>query len=796
MRQSKYYLMTLVSPLAFFCPASVHAQDAIPTTSSSMPNDGEIVVTAQKREQSLNDVGITITAATGDQLQDRRITSVNDLTTLVPGFTVQESTFNSTSFTMRGVGFFNSDLATPPTVSVYVDEVPVAYPAMTRLVAFDLERVEALKGPQGTLYGQNATGGAINYIAAKPTSQLAYGFDAGFGRFNMFELGGFVSGPLSNTLSARLAVKGTHGDAWQKSTTRPGDTLGRKRELQGRLTLDWEPSDRWTSRFTAFGWRDRSDTLAPQLQSLAPGIPALVNPNLLNYPIVLNSRAADWTPGRDYSKSDQFIQVALRNEYQISDDIQLTSLTSYGRMKTSYAQDFDGTSLELFDIEYRGRGLEPFGINGRNGSIKSITQELRVGGNTGPLSWLLGVNYEHDLIKDAPGLRFGDFSSAHAFEPGFGIVGAAARGVGRYDVDTYGIFGNAEYELMNGFTVQAAVRYNNDKRKFAGCSFSEPGGSPLAQGGGSSAVMQVLQGFLNGGAPVVPITDGTCYTLDVTRNFVPIGIVQETLHEDNISWKVGATWKSAPGTLLYANVSKGYKAGTFPVVGASLSSQYAPVTQESVVAYEAGFKAGLFDRKLQLNGAGFYYDYRNKQLRGKFLDPVFGALEALVTIPKSRVIGFEGQAVIRPIDGLVIDTSVTYVDTKIQRFIGLDSLGVPGDQAGTRFPYSPKLQWITDAQYTRSITTGWNAFLGGTVTYNSKTSSGIGNPTVLAIDSYTLLDLRGGVESQDGRYRIAAWAKNVTGKYHWSNAFLSFDTIVRFPARPSTYGVTFSYRFD
>lgn len=784
MNYVKFSLPATAAPIALICAGGVHAQDASPDSASVDTQSGEIIVTAQKRAQSLNDVGMTIAAATGEQLQARRITSVNDLTSLVPGFTVQESAFNSTSYTMRGVGFFNSDLSTPPTVSVYVDEVPVAYPAMTRLVAFDLERVEALKGPQGTLYGQNATGGAINYIAAKPSDHLTYGFDAGYGRFNTVELGGFISGPLSNTLTARLAVKGTHGDAWQKSTTRPGDKLGRKRELQGRLTLDWQPSERWTSRLSVFGWRDRSDTLAPQLIAAAPGIPALVDPRLVAYPIVLNSRAADWTPGRDYSKSDHLVQIALRNEFDVADDVQITSISSYSRFKTSYAQDFDGTSLELFDIE------------DEKGTIESITQELRVGGKSGGLSWLVGVNYEHDLIKDAPGLRYGNFSSARAFEAGFGIVGAAATAVGKYDVDTFGIFSNIEYELTDALSVQGAIRYNKDKRNFAGCAYNDLAGSDLDLGGGSSAVMEVLQGFLNGGAPIVPIPPENCYVLDVENNFAPIGIVRKTLDQDNISWKLGTTWKPAPDTLLYANVSKGYKAGTFPVVGASLSSQFTPVTQESVVAYEAGFKAGLFDRKLQLSGAGFYYDYSNKQLRGKFVDPVFGALEALVTIPKSRVIGFEGQAVLRPFHGFVVDTSVTYVDTKIQRFIGLDSLGVPGDQAGTRFPYSPKWQSVTDVQYTHSLTGDWNAFLGGTLTYNSKTNSGIGNPAVLAIDSYTLLDLRGGVESQDGRYRVAAWAKNVTGKYHWSNAFLGYDSIVRFPARPSTYGVTFSYRFD
>jgi iron complex outermembrane receptor protein len=132
----------------------------------------EVTVTAQKREQSANSVGMSITTASGDELREQGITSVEQLAQLVPGFTLQQSAFNSTIFTLRGVGFFNSDLGTPPAATVYVDEAPLPYTAMTQLASFDVERLEVLKGPQGTLYGQNATGGAVNSIAAKPTDKF------------------------------------------------------------------------------------------------------------------------------------------------------------------------------------------------------------------------------------------------------------------------------------------------------------------------------------------------------------------------------------------------------------------------------------------------------------------------------------------------------------------------------------------------------------------------------------------------------------------------------------------------
>ncbi len=168
MRTSMGVLLTLA------VPAAALGQEGASTQSGIID---EIIVTAQKWEQSANTVGMSISAATGEMLQQRGITSVAELTRLVPGLTIEESSFNSTSFTLRGVGFFNSDLATPPAVTVYVDEAPLPYPAMTKLAAFDLARVEVLKGPQGTLYGQNATGGTVNYIAANRPRDSRAGVD-------------------------------------------------------------------------------------------------------------------------------------------------------------------------------------------------------------------------------------------------------------------------------------------------------------------------------------------------------------------------------------------------------------------------------------------------------------------------------------------------------------------------------------------------------------------------------------------------------------------------------------------
>ena len=167
---------------------------------------GDIVVTANKREQNLNDVGLSVTAIGGEALAERRITSVQDIAAAVPGLKFAESGAGTPIYTLRGIGFNEESLGVYPSVSVYTDEVPLPFPVLTLRAAFDLERVEVLKGPQGTLFGQNATGGAINYIAAKPTNELRYGADISYARFNYLNGNAFISGPMGDNAGFRLAV--------------------------------------------------------------------------------------------------------------------------------------------------------------------------------------------------------------------------------------------------------------------------------------------------------------------------------------------------------------------------------------------------------------------------------------------------------------------------------------------------------------------------------------------------------------------------------------------------------------
>ena len=759
---------------------------ALPLTTAAVAQDSilqsvgqidEIIVTAEKWEQSANTVGMPIIAATGDVLRERGINSVADLTRLVPGLTVQQSSFNSTSFTLRGVGFFNSDLATPPAVTIYVDETPLPYPAMTKLAAFDLARVEVLEGPQGTLFGQNATGGAVNYIAAKPTQEFAAGVDATYGRFNRLQVGGFVSDPITDELRLRIAVQGQRGDPWQESITRPGDELGRIRELQGRATLEWQPDSRFVSRLTLTSTYDGSDSLAAQFIAPMITIPALAVPGLATFPVVNQPRAADWSSVRPdtntpfpYQSDTALYQVTWRNDYRPRENVTFTSLTSYASFRMAYGQDPSGTPFFIDDV-----------ID-RNGRVTAFYQELRVASRQGKINWLLGANYSHDDVKDEPLEFFDDEDLSHLFQSmNPQAYGDESLFPARMRAQTDAVFGRVEYNVTDRLMLEGGVRYNSDRRTFDNCSI---------------AVTDHFASFWNlfrqGAQPLTQV--GDCYVLDPANGLKPVSDVHNTLDQHSVSWRTGINWTARAGLLLYGNVSKGYKAGAAPVLAASTIDQFKPVPQESLLAYEAGFKASLYDRRVQFNVSAFYYDYKDKQLRGAELDPVFGPLEALVSIPKSHVRGVEAQLIARPIDGLTFDTSATHVETAIDQFIGFNALAHFGDQAGTPFPFTPKWQSITNIDYAFPLSPSMNGFVGGSLTYNSNTYAGVGALDLMQIDSFTLLDLRAGLELSSGHCRIWVWGKNVTNEHYWSNVFTNGNAIARFVGQPATYGVSFSAR--
>lgn len=728
------------------------------------PSFEEIIVTANKRDQSINDVSMSVTALSGATLDKRGISDASELMMVVPGFTYTKTHDSIPVFSIRGVGYYDNSLGATPAVSAYVDEVPLPYPVLTKGVTLDLERVEALKGPQGTLFGQNATGGALNFIAGKPQDTMEGRVSLGYGRFNAIEASGYVTGPLSDNLNARLGVKYENSSDWQKSSTHD-ETLGSVNRGAGRLSLDWTPIESLNMLLAVEGWFDKSDSQAAQLRGLSLNIPGFQNPALATgdgspgNPITQvygnasqNAREADWSPGKDYQSDHKYIRTSLRTTYDVNEDILLTSITAYQHLNYVGRVDADGTTLEIADLT-------------TDAEIESFYQELRISGQTGELSWMVGGNYADDSVVSVNEPNFRDWS----------VPIGDLHIITRNKSETIAGFFNLEYALTETITLQGGGRYTQQDQNMSGC--------PSDSGNGiASSVLNFLRGTDN----LVP---GGCYSLnDLDGSFAPAE-ANVDLKENNFSWRTGINYQMNDDTLLYANISKGYKAGAFTLAVFDLVSQAAPATQESILAYEVGFKMGT--PTLQLNGAGFYYDYKDKQLLAPFdTGGPFGVLDKLQNIPKSRILGAEFEAVWAPVDGLRMSVNGTFIDSEItSSFIAADPSGTSVDLKGESFIYTPRWGLMGDLEYGFDLANGVYASLGASISYRGSTTARFAGGPEYIINSYALLDLRASIEMDDGEYAIDLWMNNVTDKYYTVNNTSFIDTIVTFAGQPRTFGI-------
>lgn len=822
MNRHKLALRLTTAFFALAVPAGVQAQEAAdaPAETSAGRGYDEIVVTANKREQNLNDVGVTAAVLGGEALSQQNLTSLSDIATRVPSLSYAAAPNGTPVYTLRGVGFYETSIGAYPSVSIYLDEIPLSFPVLTSHSTFDLQRVEVLKGPQGTLFGQNATGGAINYIAAKPTDSFEAGASFTYGRFNQIDLEGYVSGPLAAGLSARLAGRAEFADGWQKSNGRPGDRNGEVENYMGRFQLAFEPSSSFRLLLNINGWKDKSETqagqhIAQQFQNENVGVPfgfpvgAFRDPAVVAAPFSPNdARAADWSlssslygPGKIPFADNDMLQASLRADLDVGDFGTITSLTAWTKFNQRQGNDSDGLPLNALDV--------PLTL----GDIETLFQELRFANNpSNPFRFVIGANYERDKVFQEVNIDYANSSATLGFGTLFGFPLSVDTITNNQKMRTYAFFGNAEYDIAENLTLKAGIRYTDARDKASICQ-SDPQ-APYNIGN----VLKFF-GSLYSGQPFEPYVPGECVAINVDSespanaavDYLPYGATGgyfDTLREDNISWRVGADYKASPDILLYANVSKGYKAGSFPSITGSTLNQYVPARQESVLAYEGGIKATLLDRALQLNLAGFYYDYTGKQLRTKLNDPTFGQLDVLRNIPKSSIKGFEVEMTMRPSDYLTFNAAYTFLDAKIDRFVGTNAGGDTGiDFAGTPIPFTPRHQVAFSGNYNPPLSSALNLLLGATINYRSETIATLGgdvNPStinaastncVYCIGNYALIDAQLGIEDSDGRWRAFIWGKNIGNKYYWTNVVSGYDTVSRFSGRPATYGVTLSYKF-
>lgn len=355
-------------------------------------------------------------------------------------------------------------------------------------------------------------------------------------------------------------------------------------------------------------------------------------------------------------------------------------------------------------------------------------------------------------------------------------------------IRSWGVFTNVEATLTDQLTLAAGIRLSEERRRFNGCG-------SFAVGNGASSI-NTLVNIQRAGRGLPPLSGddvilpGDCAAIDA--DFIPRE-ARGTLKENNTPWNVTLNFKPAERTLIYGRIARGFKSGNFPSLGALNNASLTPVRQESLIAYELGFKSSPA-RFISVEGAVFRYDYTDKQQRGRENTGVpFGLVGRQVNIPKSRVDGAELSVTLRPVEGLTIGGSGTYLKSKILEYTGFNADGLSLNAKGARLNFVPKYSANLDVNYTAAVTSKLDMFVGGNMAYRSKQVAQIASAPRWDINPYTLFDAQLGIADSDGRWRVWAFGKNITGKYYWNNVIKTSDMVLRMPGMPATYGLSATF---
>ena len=822
--------------LASQMPTVAQEAEEAPAADSSLKL-GSIVVTAQRREESINDVPMSIQAFGEDTLDALRVDSVDDLQTVVPSFSVSQSYQGVPTYTLRGIGFNTINLSATSTVGTYVDEVAYPFPFMNSGPVFDVERIEVLKGPQGTLFGRNTTAGLINMVTNKPSDEFEAQVSADVGNYDTWNLEGMLNLPLSDKAQARFAIRSENSDeGWQESISR-GEDRGTKDKLGFRAALALQPTENLDIDVSYNGWRNTSDTIGGQAIGLTPNtdptftVPGTSGPsttslfnavdpvtglslvNFINSNFPTSAEQADWAPnyarttdgiginGVDgpLEEDSKFDALKLGIRYGFDNGLNLVSLTGYNKLEREALLDWSGApfAVLLQDID---------------GEIKSFSQELRLEGETGKANWLVGAYYGKDEATDSnrtllPDNANSNFVSTVAaslaasplnVDPETGVPYTVLEllnsfqtyyDIGEFETKTWSVFANADWQLTPDFSLTTGIRYTDDSQDYVGCS-GDVNGSMQPN---VNVFNRTYFSLIYATPPAAPLLENGCNTFDVATN--SFGAVTSSTKEDNVSWRIVGNWTPQDNLVLFASVTQGYKSAATPVNAASKSEQNAPATQESLLAYEIGVKASLFDQRMQANAALFYYDYEDKQLAAFFPDPIYKALSRLQNIPTAEAYGLDAEVTYLISEELTAVGGLTLLHTEIGDFDTVDGFGLPVNRQGDPFLYSPETVASLALLYDRPISAdlGVRASLSGR--WQSESTAGTPDDPLYDIDSYGLLNGSIGIYSLDDHWDLSVWGKNLTDEYYWQQITSNANVVLRFAGMPRTYGASLTYRY-
>lgn len=755
--------------------------------------EGDIIVTAQRRAESMNHVGMAIQAVDGATLENLRVTDMRDLTTVAPSFTVSQSYQGVPTYTLRGIGFNTINLSSTSTVGTYVDEVAYAYPLMNIGPVMDLERVEVLKGPQSLRFGKSVVGGLINYVTKKPGKEFEGRFEATYGNYNKLDAAASVRGPVSDTLGLGLIVSSRKHDGYAVNT-RGGDEEDQNvQSVRGQLrwqpdaTLDINLSADYTRHRDGARWVDIivpgdseevtfNSFFAPPIASL----PGFVLPDR-NAPFRSAERRRGAHNFTGFQNSDMY-GLSGSIEWQASDALSIVSQTAWRDSSLTAREDGSGlffdfaidpatgapdvTPAMLAGLDtYLATVPDSYFDSGKAEDVRQFSQELRLRWNNGgPLQIEGGVFYMREKIRRAEDVNFlfADFQAIteFAFAMAFGGTPASPFPGSNHTVttsknDNVGVFGELGYNITDQLTLEAGLRYAYDRKNYtndrSGVSFE--------------------------GAPV-----------DFT--------VLDKQSWD--AWLPSATLRYEPSdnATFYARYAKGYKPGGWTGEDANTPAEalvsFDPETADS---FELGAKLALADRRLFINAAAYYTNYDNLQTNqflslGPGLPPdnfVFNAKNG------TRAYGLELDIQARVSDAFTLSGNYAYSKCNFTGELIIDDDGT--DLDGNSCRRTPKHAFGIAANLDQPISEGLVLVAGSDFQYTGANFFDNPNTPILKFDSEILLNARIGVRDADDKWELTAWAKNLTNELNYTSKLELFGTIYGTYIPPRTYGVTARFRF-
>jgi len=716
-------------------PGAAHAQ------TDSSPSIETVVVTAEKREENILNIGINITSLSGEDLRTSRILTATDLATQIPNVDVKTNIPGAQQIiTVRGVGLDDFSSTNNSSVGVYVDDVFLASFAEMDFNMYDLARVEVLKGPQGTLYGRNSTAGAINIISARPSlDDFAANLSAGYGNFGTFEADGMLNIPVTDTLALRFAGKTVQqSDGYWFSRVLDRD-LGRQNNFLGRAQALWEPTSDITVLLKLEGEHNRSEIGVGKFFGTISTVPGAACPDFSDPSHCVDAHGyTDTTSNKfegDWNHLAPYNVDSWNGTLHIDDNFgwaTLTSVTGYINFKREFYIDADAAPTS--DVEFD-----------QNDAVSQFSQELRLAGDTSGISWLAGAYYSWDRVHSyTPGTLVDSFG-LDVFIESHQITNSAA------------VFGQAKWPITDQLTLTTGLRLNYEDRSYIG---------------------------------------GTDFVVPVLGIHIPTTHQDDKLFDRNVSWHGGLDYKPDDDTLFYLSIARSTKSGGFFNGISTQNEALAPYKPERLTDYEGGVKAQLLEHTLQIDGSVFYYDYTDLQAQ-TFTNVGAVSLIKLSNIHKATIYGLDLDATWLPLSGLTLRGGLGLLHTRLGSFPFATPSGPVTMPGGNKLPDAPEVTFTGLVRYEHPLSDDYLGSVQIQGKYADSSFKEALNTPYLFTDPNWVFDSRIAISTNSSNWELAFWMKNMFDEEHVVTAtddglgmgYRIFNT-------PRTFGFTVSHKFD